>query len=62
METYLQPHNNRIQIQYRLPVLTKDIQADVPLKVDIRVVDLVRALNLWGLVREVRIDRKGKFK
>lgn len=61
MKIYLQPHNNRIQIQHRLPVLTKNVQADVPLKVDVRVVDLVRALDLWWLVGEVRVDGKGEF-
>jgi hypothetical protein len=59
-KTYLQPHDHRIQIQDRLPVLTQDVQANVALKVDVRVVDLLRTLNLRRLMREVRVDRERK--
>lgn len=59
-KTYLQPHDHRIQIQDRLPVLTQDVQANVALKVDVRVVDLLCALNLRRLMREVLVDRERK--
>lgn len=54
--TYLQPHNHGIQIQNGLPVLTEDIETHVSLQVNVRVVDLLLALDLGRVVREVLVD------
>ena len=48
--TYLQPHNNRIQIQHRFPILPQNIQAHIPLEVDIRVVDFLHTLYFLSLI------------
>lgn len=52
-EQKLQAHNHRVEVQHGLPVLAQDVQAHVALEVDVRVVDFLRALDLWRLVREV---------
>ena len=59
-QTNLHAHNNRIQIQNRLPILPKNIQAHIPLQVDIGMIDLLRALDLRRIVWEVLVDGKSK--
>jgi len=54
--TYLQSHNNRVQIQYRFPILPQNIQTHISLEVDIGVVDFLHTLDLWRIVREVLVD------
>ena len=56
--TYLQSHNDSLQIQHWLPVLPQDVQAHITLQVNIRVVNLLRALDLRRLVREALTNRK----
>ena len=58
----LQPHNHGVQVQHGLPVLAQDVQADVALEVDVRVVNLLPALDLGRVVREVLVDGEGKVK
>lgn len=58
VNTNLHSHDNRVQVQHRLPVLTQDVQTHVALQVDIRVVDLLSALNLGRVMREVLVDRE----
>jgi hypothetical protein len=53
---YLEADNNGVKIQDRLPVLAKDVQADLALQVDVGVVNLLLAQHLWRLVREVLVD------
>jgi len=53
---YLQTNHNCIQVQNRLPVLAENVETYVPLKVDVRVVDLLRTLDLWRFMREVVVD------
>lgn len=55
-EQELQANNYRVQVEYGLPVLAQDIQAHIALEVDVRVVDLLRALDLGRVVREVLVD------
>jgi hypothetical protein len=54
--TYLQPNNNRIKIQHRLPVLPQDVQTHIPLQINVRVIDLLQTLDLWRIMREVLVD------
>lgn len=54
--TNLQPNNNCIQIQNRLPVLPEDIETHIPLEIDIWMVDLLRALDLGRIMGEVLVD------
>jgi hypothetical protein len=61
-EQELQTDNNRIQVQHWLPVLAQDVQAHVSLEIDVGVVDLLRALDLRRLVREVLADVECKVK
>lgn len=44
------PVNNCIDIQYRFPILAENVEADVPFKVDVWMVDLSSAGNLWRLM------------
>ena len=60
IKTYLQPNNNRIQIQHRFPILPQYIQADVALQINVRVVDLLRTFHLRRVVREVLVDGEGE--
>ena len=39
-EEVLQSDHDRVEVQHGLPVLTQDVQADVPLEVNIWMVDL----------------------
>ena len=57
---YLHADNNGIQIQHRLPILAQNIQTHISFHVDIRMVNLLRALDLWRIVGEVLIDREGE--
>lgn len=54
--TDLQPHNNRVQVQYRLPVLSQNVEAHIPVKIDIRMINLLGAFHLWWIVRKVLVD------
>jgi hypothetical protein len=56
--TNLYPHYYCIQIQHRFPVLSQYIQTDIALQVNVRVIDLLRALHLRRVVREVLVDDK----
>jgi hypothetical protein len=53
-EKKVQTIYNGIDIQDRLPVFTQDIQADISVQVNIRVINLSRALDLGRLVRVSR--------
>lgn len=55
-EQELQTDDDSVQIEHWLPVLAQDVQAHVSLEVDVGVVDLLRALDLWRLVWEVLAD------
>jgi hypothetical protein len=55
-QTHLHAHNNRIQVQNRLPVLPQNIQTDIPLQVNIRMINLLRALHFWRVMREVLVN------
>lgn len=55
-EQELQADHHRVQVQHGLPVLAQDVQAHVPLEVDVRVVDLLRALDFRRIVGEVLVD------
>ena len=39
-EEVLQPDHDGVQVEHRLPVFSQDVQADVPIEVNIRMVDL----------------------
>ena len=58
--TNLQPHNDRIQIQHRLPILPQYIQTHIPLQINIGMVNLLRALHFRRIVREVLVDGEGE--
>ena len=53
--TNLHAHNDSVQIQHGLPVLAQDVQADVALQINIRMVDFLRALDLGRVVGEVLV-------
>lgn len=55
-QTDLHAYYNRVQVQYRLPIFPQNIQTHVPLEVNVRVVDLLRALYFRGIVRKVLVD------
>lgn len=52
----LQSDNNGVEVEHRFPVFAQNVQADVALEVDVGVVDLLRALDLWRLVWEILTD------
>ena len=54
--TNLQTDNHGIQIQYWLPILPQDVQTDIALQIDIRMVNLLGAFDLWRVVREILVD------
>lgn len=54
--TYLETNDNRVQVEYGLPVLSQDVQAHVSLQVDVRMVDLLHALHLGRVMGEVLVD------
>lgn len=60
-KTYLQPNDNRLQIQNRLPILPQDVQTDLALDIDIRMIDLLLAVDLGRLVGKRLRDRKPKL-
>ena len=41
-EEVLQSNHHRIQVEHGLPVFSKDVQTNIALEVDIRMVDLMR--------------------
>jgi hypothetical protein len=45
-ERYLKSENNSIQVQGRCPVLTKNVETNVSVEVDVGVVDFLGALDL----------------
>jgi hypothetical protein len=49
-----------VEVQHGLPVLAQDVQAHVTGLVDIRVVQLVEALDSGRVVGEVLVDGNGK--
>jgi hypothetical protein len=59
-EEELQADDYGVEVEDRLPVFAQDVEADVALEVDVRVVDLLFALDLWRLVREVLADGEGE--
>lgn len=54
--TYLQANNNRVQVEHWLPVFSQDVQTDVAFQINVRVVDLLRALDFRWIVRKVLVD------
>ena len=40
----MQADHDRVQVQYWLPVLSEDVQTDVPSQINVRVVDLWRGV------------------
>ena len=54
--TNLQADNHGIQIQYWLPILSQDVQTDIALQIDIRMVNLLGAFDLWRVVWEILVD------
>ena len=59
-EQELQPHDDGVEIEHRLPVLAQNIQTNIAFEVDVWVVDFLRALDLWRLVRKVLRNDKGE--
>lgn len=62
IRAYLQPDNNSIQIQHRLPVLSQNVQTHISLHVNIRMIDFLRAFDFGRIVRKVLIDCKIEMK
>lgn len=54
--SYLQSHDDSIQVQYWFPVLPQNVQAHLAFQVDIRMVNLFHASYFWGLVGEILVD------
>jgi hypothetical protein len=59
-EEELQADDDGVQVEDGLPVLAQNVQTDVALEVDVGVVDLLFALDLRRLVREVLADGEGE--
>lgn len=59
-EEELQTDDHGVEVEDRLPVFAQDVQADVALEIDVRVVDLLFALHFWRLMREVLADGEGE--
>lgn len=59
-KTNLYTNNNGIQIQHWLPILPQNIQTNIPLQIDIGMVDLLLTFNLWRIVGEVLVDNEGE--
>jgi hypothetical protein len=59
-EQKLQSHHDSVQVKNRLPVLAQDIEADIPLEVDVGVVDLLFTLYFRRFVGEVLADGEGE--
>ena len=60
-EQELQPHYDRVQVENWFPVFSKDIQAHVALKIDVRMVDLFFTFDFRWLVWEVLADCEGEI-
>ena len=60
MPIYLQSNNNSIQIEHRFPIFPQNIETDIPLQIDIRMINLLHAFHLRWVMREILIDREGK--
>jgi hypothetical protein len=52
----LKSNDNGGKVKHRLPVFSQDIQADVPLKVDIGMVDLLGAFDFGSFVWKTLAD------
>jgi len=59
-EQVLQPDHDRVEVEHGFPVLSQDVEADVALEVDVRVVDLWNAFDLWRFVGVVGVDGEGE--
>lgn len=59
-EKILKSINDRVDGQHRLPVFAQDVQANVPFKVDVWMVNFRLALDLGGLMRIVRTNLEEK--
>ncbi len=59
-EEVLQPVDDRIDREHRLPVLAQDIQTHIALQVDVRMIDAGDALHFGRLVRVARTDLEGE--
>lgn len=55
-KSYLQPYDNRVEIENWLPILPQDIQTYVSLEIDVRMIYLLRALDFRRIVREILVD------
>lgn len=56
----MQADDYGVEVEDGLPVFAQDVQADVALEIDVRVVDFLFALYFWWLVREVLADGEGE--
>jgi hypothetical protein len=54
-KTNLHPNYNSVQIKHRLPILPQNIQTNIPLQINIRMVNLLRTLNLRRIMREILV-------
>ena len=48
--TYLHANNDGIEIEDWFPIFSEDVQTDIAFQIDVRVVDLLCALHLGGVV------------
>lgn len=60
-EQVLQTNHDRVEIKDRFPVLTKDIETHVAIQVDVRVIDLLCALDLRRIVWIIAVDGESEF-
>lgn len=59
---YLQPNNNRLQIQNRFPILPQNIQANLPLHINIRMINLLFTIDLGRFMGEGFRNSELEFK
>ena len=55
-EEILEAHHDRSEVEYWLPVLSEDVQADVALEIDIGMIDLIRRMFPKGEERSVSLE------
>lgn len=60
-EEVLQSDHDGVQVEDGFPVLAEDVEADVAVEVEVRVVHFRDAFHLRRLVRVVVVDRKRKL-
>lgn len=62
MVTHLHPNNDCVQVQDWLPIFPEDVQTNIALQVNIGMINLLSAFDLWRVMREVLVYCEREYK